>query len=80
MPKNVQIRHLDDDVYAILRARAGSEDLSLTQYLKRELHHLASTPTMAEWLERADRWRARTGGVSQDALQVAVEDMRAERR
>ena len=47
MSKNVQIRDLDDKIYAVLRRRAAAEDLSLTQYLRRELGRLASQPTMA---------------------------------
>lgn len=80
MPKNVQIRDLDDEVYAVLRGRAGAINLSLTQYLKQELSRLASTPTMAELLERADRRRARGGGASRAAVEAAFEDDRADRR
>lgn len=79
MPKNVQIRDLDDAVYAALRARAGAADMSLTQYLRQELSRLARTPTMAELLERADRRRARGGGASRDAVEAAFEDDRADR-
>ena len=80
MPKNVQIRDLNDEVYAVLRGRAGAADLSLTQYLKQELSRLARTPTMAELLDRADRRRARGGGVSRVAVEAAFEDDRADRR
>ena len=71
VPKNVQIRNVDDSIYATLRARAEAADLSLTQYLRRELEQLASTPTFAEWLDRADRLRARSGGVSREAIEAA---------
>lgn len=80
MPKNVQIRDLDDETYAVLRRRAAAEDLSLAQYLRRELGRWASQPTMAELLDEADRWRERTGGVSREALDAALEDMRADRK
>lgn len=50
MPKNVQIRDLDDTTYETLRARAEAEDLSLTQCLRRELDRLAAVPSMTEWL------------------------------
>lgn len=35
------------------RARAAAEGLSLTAYLKRELHQLAQLPTMADWIKEA---------------------------
>lgn len=80
MPKNVQIRNLDDATYEVLRKRAASEDLSLTQYLRRELDRLAAARTMADLLAEADLWRARHGGVSREAMDEAIEDMRASRR
>ncbi|MGH4025479.1 MAG: hypothetical protein ACRDRV_12970 [Pseudonocardiaceae bacterium] len=79
MPKNVQIRDLDDDTYAVLRGRAGAADMSLTQYLRQELSRLARTPTMGELLERADRRRARGGGASREAVEAAFEDDRSDR-
>ncbi|WP_219413129.1 FitA-like ribbon-helix-helix domain-containing protein [Pseudonocardia nigra] len=79
MPKNVQIRNLDDATYERLRARAKAGDLSLSQYLRHELQHLASVPTMAEWLDSADRRRAEHGGVSREDLDRAVAEMRADR-
>lgn len=80
MAKTVQIRELDDDVYTILRTRAAAEDLSLSQYLRRELTRVASAPTMAELLERADRRRARGGGATAGAVAEAIEADRADRR
>ena len=80
MTKNVQIRDLDDEVYAVLRGRAGAVDMSLTQYLKQELNRLARTPTMAELLERSDRRRARGSGASRAAVEAAFEDDRADQR
>jgi hypothetical protein len=80
MPKNVQIRNLDDATYEILRARAKAGDLSLTQYLRRELERLAADASMAEILARADQRRARGAAVSRDAIVAALEADRAERR
>jgi hypothetical protein len=75
MPRNVQIRNLSDSTYDVLRQRAEAEDLSLAQFLRRELGRLASTPTMAEIFERADRRRAAGGGVPGDVLaEVAAAD------
>jgi antitoxin FitA len=77
--KTVQIRNLDDATYEKLRARAAASGLSLTQYLRRELEHLASVATMAEILERADRWRAEGDGVSRESILEALHAGREER-
>jgi plasmid stability protein len=79
VPKNVQIRNLDDATYEKLRARAASSGLSLAAYLRRELEHLASLATMAEILEEADQWRAEGGGVSREAILEALHAGREER-
>ena len=80
MPKNVQIRNVDDETYELLRDRAAAAGLSLTQFLRRELARLASTPTMAEIIARADRRRAQGGGVPHDVLVAAMEADRLDRR
>jgi plasmid stability protein len=80
VPKNVQIRNLDDATYSKLRARAATDGLSLSQYLRRELDHLADLATMAEILARADKWREEGGGIPGDVLAAAHEADRSERR
>ena len=80
VPRNVQIRNLDDAAYAKLRARAEADGMSLSQYLRRELENLASLATMAEVLERADRWRAEGGSIPGHIMSAAHEADRAERR
>lgn len=77
-PRNVQIRNVDDATYEALRARAAAADLSLAQYLRRELGRRAEERTMSEWLDRADRWRARYGGVARAAVEEAFDHNRAE--
>jgi plasmid stability protein len=79
VPKNVQIRNLDDATYEKLRARAAAQDLSLAQYLRRELRQLANVPTMADWIADADRWRAQHGGITREAILSALHESRAER-
>jgi plasmid stability protein len=74
----VQIRDLDDATYEKLRARAAAEGVSLSQYLRRELDHLASLATMADLLARADNRREETGGVPGDVMAAAFEADRAE--
>jgi hypothetical protein len=80
VPKNVQIRNLDDATYAKLRSRAAADGMSLSQYLRRQLDHLADLATMAEILERGDKWRAEGGGIPGEVMATAHEGDRAERR
>ncbi|MDY6809214.1 hypothetical protein GIY30_09460 [Gordonia sp. HNM0687] len=55
MPKTVQIRDIDDDVYAALARRAAEEGISVPELLRREAARLASRPSVAEWLRRTGR-------------------------
>jgi hypothetical protein len=79
MGKTVQIRDLDEHTYGVLKGRATAAGLSLAQYLRGELGRLAEVPTMAEWLAETDRRREHGGGLSRDALQQAVDDIRRDR-
>ncbi|MBV9845830.1 MAG: antitoxin [Kutzneria sp.] len=78
MTRTIQIRDVDERTYTVLRTRAAAESLSLTAYLKRQLERMASGPTMAELLERADLRRARGVGVSGEDLITAVRGAREE--
>ena len=55
MPRTVQIRDLDDKVYAVLQRRAAAAGISVPELLRREATRLASRPSMEEWLERVGR-------------------------
>ncbi len=55
MPKTVQIRDIDDDVYAGLVRRAGEEGITVPELLRREAARLAARPSIPEWLRRTDR-------------------------
>lgn len=55
MPKTVQIRDIDDAVYAGLVRRAGEEGITVPELLRREAARLASRPSIAEWLRRTSR-------------------------
>ncbi len=73
MPRSVQIRDLDDDVYDALARRAAEVGLSVPEYLRREAERLAARPTIAEWLERT---RRRPGErTARDTLQ-ALDELR----
>jgi plasmid stability protein len=55
VPKTIQIRDLDDDVYRGLVRRAAEAGVSVPELLRGEAARLASRPSMTEWLERTRR-------------------------
>jgi hypothetical protein len=55
MPRTIQIRDLDDDVYRALVRRASEAGLTVPELLRREAARLASRPTVEEWLARTRR-------------------------
>ena len=55
MPKTVQIRDIDDHVYAGLQRHAAAAHMSVPELLRREATRLAKRLTMDEWLERTRR-------------------------
>ena len=55
MPKTIQIRDLDDEVYDALSQRAAAAHLTVPELLRREASRLAARPTVADWLERTRR-------------------------
>jgi hypothetical protein len=63
MPKTVQIRDLDDEVYAGLARRAAEAGVSVPELLRAEAARLAARPTVIEWLERTRRRSSPLGRV-----------------
>lgn len=55
MSKTVQIRDLDDDVYAGLARRAAEAGVSVPELLRVEAARLAARPSVQEWLTRTRR-------------------------
>ena len=55
MPKTVQIRDIDDDVYAALVRRSAEEGITVPELLRREATRLAARPSVAAWLARTAR-------------------------
>ncbi|MDQ6774295.1 MAG: hypothetical protein M3024_15145 [Candidatus Dormibacteraeota bacterium] len=55
MPKTVQIRDLDDDVYAGLARRAAESGISVPELLRGAAARLAAQPSMETWLTRTRR-------------------------
>jgi hypothetical protein len=58
--KTVQVRDVDDEVYAALARQAAFVGLSVPELLRREMTRMAARPSVEEWLERTRR-----GGISQ---------------
>lgn len=75
MPKNVQIRDIDDEVYAALVRRAAEAGLSVPELLRREAARLAARPSLAEWLERT---RRRPSRVTPADVVEALDELRGD--
>jgi antitoxin FitA len=73
MPKTVQIRDIDDEVYAALQRRAGASGLTVPELLRREAARLASRPTVEEWLART---RRRTSAITSSDVTEALDELR----
>jgi hypothetical protein len=73
MPKTVQIRDLDDDVYTALARRAAEAGLTVPDLLRREAARIAARPTLEEWLART---RRRASGIDRADVLEAVEELR----
>lgn len=61
MPKTVQIRDLDDDVYAGLALRAAESGVSVPEFLRAEMMRLATRPSIGAWLARTQRRQSSLG-------------------
>lgn len=73
VPKTVQIRDLDDEVYAGLVRRAAETGVSVPELLRAEAARLAFRPSMAAWL---DRTRRRSSSVGRDEVLASLEEQR----
>jgi plasmid stability protein len=73
MPKTIQIRDIDDDVYSALRLRAAEADITVPELLRREATRLAARPSMKEWLERT---RRRSSDITPEEIVEALDEIR----
>jgi hypothetical protein len=73
VPKTVQIRDLDDEVYAGLARRAAETGVSVPELLRAEATRLAARPTMTEWLNRT---RRRSGRLERNDVLAALDEAR----
>lgn len=75
MPKTVQIRDIDDEVYAALVRRAAEEGITVPELLRREAGRLATRPSVSEWLRRT---RRRSASVTTADVVRALDEIRGE--
>lgn len=73
MPKTLQIRDLDDEVYQALRRHAVQAGVSVPELLRREATRLAARPTVEEWLARTSR---RPSGIDRADVLAALDESR----
>jgi len=75
MPKTVQIRDIDDDVYAELVKRAADAGVTVPELLRREAARLASRPSVEDWLERT---RRRPSTITRAEVLDALDELRGD--
>ena len=73
MSKTVQIRDLDDEVYAGLVRRAAEEGISVPELLRREATRLTARPSVQEWLRRT---RQRSSDLDRAQVLDALDEQR----
>jgi plasmid stability protein len=73
MPKTVQIRDIDDDVYRALARRAAESGISVPELLRHQAELLAARPTMKEWLERT---RQHASSITSAEIIEALDEIR----
>ena len=73
MSKTIQIRDIDDEVYAGLRRRAAEEGLSVPDLLRAEATRLASSPSIATWLAST---RRRSSAIGTKGVLGALDELR----
>lgn len=73
MSKTVQIRDLDDEVYAGLARRAAERGVSVPELLRAEAARLASRPSVEQWL---DRTRQRSSDLDRAQVLDALDEQR----
>jgi hypothetical protein len=76
----LSIRHVPSEAHEVLVARAEAAGQSLQEYLLTLVQEHAAHPTRVEVLARirARKARMRNGGVSDEAIQRALEESRNE--
>lgn len=73
MPKTIQIRDIDDEVYAALVRRAAEDGITVPELLRRQASRLAERPSVRAWIERTQR---RTSNISADEVNATLDELR----
>jgi antitoxin FitA len=73
VPKTVQIRDVDDEVYAALARRAAGAGVRVPGLLRRHATRLAARPSTDEWLERTPH---RSSDTARDDIVEALDELR----
>ena len=73
MPKTIQIRDIDDEVYAGLRRRAAEVGVSVPELLRAEASRLAARPSIETWLAST---RRRSSAVGANDVVKALDELR----
>ena len=73
MPKTIEIRGIDDDVYLALVKLAAESGISVPELLRREAAKLVARPSLESWL---DRTRGRSSPSNRDDVLEALDEMR----
>ena len=55
MPKMIQIRNVPEELHRVLKARAATEGMSLSDYLLVQIRSAAELPTPSEMLARLEQ-------------------------
>jgi plasmid stability protein len=78
MEKTLQVRGLDEDVVAKLKARAAYERMSLSSYAARILTEAAEKPSPEELRARMEALSKMGGGATGDQILAAIREVRGE--
>jgi antitoxin FitA len=77
VPKTIQIRDIDDEVYAGLRRRAAEEGVTVPELLRAEATRIAARPSIATWLAST---RRRSTAIGTKDVLGALDQLRDARR
>lgn len=73
MPKTIQIRDVDDEVYEGLRRRAAEEGVTVPELLREHAARVARQPSIRSWL---DSTRRRSSPVDAAEVLDALDELR----
>ena len=77
MPKTVQIRNIDDNVYRELAIRAAAQGVSVPEFLRNEATRLATRPSLRQWSETVAN-RPGHSRISREHIIASLDEIRGE--